>query len=100
MPNKAQLKLLKMQIQLQICIENHNISRHFGVSMQVFLQLKTLNELRRSECRSAYTAIINLYCRSKINFITMFSNKTPQLSFPSFRGRYNEYEHTWTALFS
>ena len=39
--------------------ETNNNLIHFGVSMQVFLQLETLSEQRRSECRRAYTAIVN-----------------------------------------
>ena len=82
--SKEQLRLdfrCKCKV-LQIFIEKRDTSRHFGVSilMQVFLQLETLCEQRRSECRSVYTAIINLCCRNKINFITMFSNKTPQIA--------------------
>ena len=32
------------------------------------------------QCRSVYTATINLCCRNIINFIAMFSNKTPQIA--------------------
>ena len=67
-----------MQTNCKFLCEKHNASRHFGVSMQVFLQLETLSEQRRSECRSVYMKPI--CCRNKINFITIFSNKTPQIA--------------------
>ena len=43
-----------MQMLMQIFIEKYNASCHFGILMQTFLQLETLSEQRRSECRSVY----------------------------------------------
>ena len=79
------LRTIEAWLQIQVLnsanfIEKHDTSRHFGVSMEVFLQLETLSEQRRSECPSHCTTIINLCCRNKINFIAVFSNKTPQIA--------------------
>ena len=67
-----------MQMQLQIFIEKHNASRHFGVSLKVILQF---GNTEWAEKKRVPKCIYEPYAvEIKFNFITMFSNKTPQIA--------------------
>ena len=67
-----------MQVHLHVFIEKHNTLGHYHDNIySKFLENQNCAARVLCQCRSVYTAIINLSCRSKISFITIFSNKTP-----------------------